>query len=126
MSRVHELSKRFPYMFSGRNAGFSVADGWVEVFTKLCEDIDAVLGENKRGFHWVQLKEKFGSARFYHQHDGGTDEVFWLVDDLVDKAQEKTESMCFYCGKPGKADAHRGWMLVVCEEHAAERKGKAQ
>lgn len=65
-----QLKSRYPYMFSGENVGFSFCRGWFPLFTQLCEDIDALLGPDKRGFHWVQLKEKFGSARFYWQMQG--------------------------------------------------------
>lgn len=122
MSHVNDLIKRFPYMFSGRNIGLDVAEGWGEVFTKLCEDIDTLLGDDKRGFHWLQLKEKFGSARFYHQHDSGDDEVYWKLDELIGTAEDKTSSMCYYCGQPGEADTQLGWVLVLCKEHAAARK----
>lgn len=59
------LMSRFPYQFAGENIGISVAKGWSELFTKLCEDIDVELGEDKRGFYWRQVKEKFGTGRFY-------------------------------------------------------------
>lgn len=57
-------------MFAGENIGLSFCRGWFPLFTQLCEEIDALLGPDKRGFHWVQLKEKFGSARFYWEMDG--------------------------------------------------------
>jgi hypothetical protein len=60
-----QLKARYPYMFAGPNAGFEFHRGWFPVFTRLCNDIDALLDKDKQGFHWTQLKEKFGSARFY-------------------------------------------------------------
>ena len=67
-----QLKARFPYMFDGENIGFQFYRGWFASFTRLCEDIDALLGEDKRGFHWTQIKEKFGSARFYWAMKGHT------------------------------------------------------
>jgi hypothetical protein len=60
-----ELKQRYPYMFEGPNIGISFARGWQPVFSQLCEDIDRMLGTDKRGFRWAQVKEKFGSACFY-------------------------------------------------------------
>ncbi|NPC59345.1 hypothetical protein [Caenimonas soli] len=57
-------------MFAGENIGLSFCRGWFPLFTQLCEEIDALLGPDKRGFHWVQLKEKFGSARFNWEMNG--------------------------------------------------------
>ena len=121
MITADDLSKRFPYMFSGRNIGLSVGDGWMDLFAKLCEDIDALLGDDKRGFHWVQLKEKFGTARFYYGQELGDDAVFSEIADLVNAAEQMTHTMCMQCGQPGKPNVKYGWVLTLCETHAAER-----
>lgn len=63
--RVQTLRVRFPYQFEGARLGLYLCSGWMGLFEKLCEDIDQVLGWDKRGFHWDQVKEKYGSARFY-------------------------------------------------------------
>jgi hypothetical protein len=65
MTAPKQLKDRFADMFAGQNIGFSFYRGWFALFENLSHDIDALLGQDKRGFHWVQLKEKFGSARFY-------------------------------------------------------------
>ncbi len=65
MKTLKEIIILYPYQFAGKNIGLSIANGWLLEFATLCKDIDDLLGENKRGFHWVQLKEKFGSARYY-------------------------------------------------------------
>jgi hypothetical protein len=148
-----QLKARFPYMFAGENIGFSFSRGWFPLFQKLCEDIDALLGDNKQGFHWVQLKEKFGSARFYwkmkaqtpnlhidlisasqvtgvvmRSNDTGPDEagaqssVARRIDDLVGQAALATRSLCIVCGQPGKVNQDKSWMLVLCDEHATQRR----
>lgn len=61
----HDLKAMYRYQFEGPNIGISFARGWLPLFAQLCADIDRTLTGNKRGFHWVQVKEKFGSARFY-------------------------------------------------------------
>jgi hypothetical protein len=65
--RVCTLKARFPYQFEGARLGLYLCAGWMGLFEKLCEDIDQALGEDKLGFHWDQVKEKYGSARFYFQ-----------------------------------------------------------
>lgn len=65
--RVRALKARFPYQFEGARLGLYLCAGWIGIFEKLCEDIDQALGEDKRGFRWDQVKEKYGSARFYFQ-----------------------------------------------------------
>lgn len=67
---LKDLQARYPYQFKEPELGISMAKGWVVVFAQLCADVDQVLGPDKRGFHWSQIKEKFGSARFYFQFKG--------------------------------------------------------
>ena len=103
MNQQKKLMQRFPYMFSGPNLGISIAKGWIPVVTKLCEDIDALLGGDKQGFVWVQIKEKFGSGRFYFRLmgrrstvprdgpvDGGGTPIKTMTTGLVDREFDYT------------------------------------
>jgi hypothetical protein len=58
----------------------------------------------------VQVKEKFGTLRFYY--DGGDDYVRGMVT-LADNLSEVT---CEVCGAPGKI-RDKGWVSVRCDEH---------
>jgi hypothetical protein len=49
---LSELKQRFPYQFEGKNIGISIARGWDSLFTKLCEDIDAITHDDPRGSHY--------------------------------------------------------------------------
>ena len=145
---VQELVERFPYMFAGHNIGLSFYKGWFALFAKMCEDVDATLGPDKRGFHFTQIKEKFGSARFYwtmrrEAEDGPmrvkfndfteSGQVVHLsrnktlesatnlaqrVAAIIDAAELETEHLCIACGKPGESTNRQGYVLVVCPEHA--------
>lgn len=59
----------------------------------------------------VQVKEKFGSLRFYY--DGGDAEVSAMVR-VVETLSGLT---CETCGKPGTTDNRRGWVYTSCDEH---------
>lgn len=140
-----ELAKRYPYMFEGKNLGLGIARGWMPLFETLCQQIDSVLGNDKLGFHWVQIKEKFGSARFYWETDQhapirmdifGSGGVVSLqpkieepdqerrtalsaISELVFAAEKETKKACIVCGQqPAKATAQGGYVLVLCEQHA--------
>lgn len=52
---LKELQARYPYQFKDPELGVSMAKGWVVVFAQLCADVDHVLGQDKRGFHWSQV-----------------------------------------------------------------------
>ena len=62
----------------------------------------------------VQVKEKFGSLRFYTNMS--TDEI----DALIDAASLKSEQTCEECGQPGELSSN-GWWITLCPTHAAAR-----
>jgi len=62
----------------------------------------------------VQVKEKFGSLRFYY--NGGNEHVCGLVR----MAEAMSAVTCEECGSPGKMRGP-GWILTLCDLHAEER-----
>ncbi len=67
---LQNLKARLPYMFPSSAWGFVFYRGWLSMTVRVCEEIDMLLGEEKQGFCWTQIKEKFGSARFYYAFRG--------------------------------------------------------
>lgn len=154
MSNPNALKAKFGYMFAGDNIGISISKGWFHIFEKLCVDIDEALGEDKRGFHWTQVKEKFGSARFYSalgktststrldiMSPAGVDSydvsptlksgdtrsmVFQKINQLVQAAEKETTTTCIVCGQPGEIDRNGGYWLTVCEMHQKQRREKGK
>lgn len=61
----------------------------------------------------VQVKEKFGTLRFYTNH---SDEY---VDGLITMAESMTSVTCQDCGSPGKVRG-LGWIYVACDEHSSK------
>lgn len=144
-----QIEARYPYMFAGKNIGISIPRGWISIFGKLCDDIDELLGSDKRGFHWTQCKEKFGSARWYWGMTGvkaairvdlisptghtsystrakarkSQDQTLSLqLNQLIDAGEKQTNHSCIVCRKHGTNDQGDGWYVVLCPEHAQMRK----
>jgi len=129
---LRELEARYPYMFEGPHTGLNHFTGWFPTFVQLCVAIDAVLGPDKRGFHWVQIKEKFGGARFYKamdlrlapageywdvEKDFELDTHVAFIGALIDEAESITARRCIRCGKPAKAIDLDGYVWTLCREH---------
>ena len=115
------ITGRFPYMFAGKNIGLSVLQGWCQMFEALCQDIDAELGDDKRGFHWVQCKEKLGMAR-WHWDMGPDQDRPDVITKRVNNAAVKTKHLCGVCGEPGQIDLEADWMLTLCPSHTQENR----
>lgn len=64
-----------------------------------------------------QIKEKFGTLRFYYS---GGDEY---IRGLVSMADSMSSVICEACGSPGKSRSteKQRWVLVLCDKHAVER-----
>jgi len=135
-------------MFSMKNMGIVIPTGWQPIFERLCEDIDALLGRDKRGFHFIQCKEKFGSARWYWGMSkvrqrvrvdilDGDGSAMSLgrpdqrktpvtlgaqIGQLVGDAEARTLHACIVCGEPSQADTFEGYILQVCAVHKKMRR----
>ena len=82
-------------------------NGWLESFYDLCRQL---LTEVKSDFQWAQLKEKFGGARCYYD---GTITPYGA--ELIHNFEYDMESVCEFCGKPGKLYTD-GWYISLCPE----------
>ncbi|WP_162820443.1 hypothetical protein [Microvirga calopogonii] len=92
--------------------------GWRNLLVDLIRKIDAhVQGEWRKGdedlpgFQVTQVKEKFGTLRFYCW---GSDDQ---IDAWIEEAEEASANTCELCGKEGKIYGH-GWYMTRCPEHA--------
>lgn len=86
---------------------FECGDGWAELIYRLSEDISrhaVVAGLN---IIVTQVKEKYGSLRFYV--DGEDDKISALIED----AEEESKTICEVCGSPGKLITS-GWCSTRC------------
>lgn len=148
LTTPRELKARYPYQFAGHHIELSFYRGWMPLFAQLCADIDTLLGPNKRGFHWVQLKEKFGCARWYlemeHLVEPDEEPTFLSVAEarerferlanpqervlhqriyaLKREAEARTQTACIVCCELAEVDRGTGYLLVLCPEHARQRR----
>lgn len=124
MNTPKELKARYPYQFEGQTISMSFARGWFPVFAQICTSIDHALGDDKRGFHWSQIKEKFGAARLYFQLSSGmSDQHPELMQQLLEmkvKAEVRSQHLCSVCGQQGAIEQGTNWMLALCDLHRNE------
>jgi len=112
-----KLMNDFPKLFNYRGKGsfvyFECWGGWYDLIRELCEKIYPLLKddiEDDREMYAVQVKQKYGSLRFYMSH--ATDEIF----DIIEEYEKKSTTICEDCGKPGYLN-NKGWISTLCEEH---------
>jgi len=125
------LCKVYPKIFANRHKdmtetamcwGFDCGDGWFQILNQLCNNIQHHINwKNKDGEVVAQVvadqvKEKFGTLRFYYT---GGDEY---ISGLVSMAESMSGVTCEDCGAPGETGGG-GWITTLCKTH---REGRAQ
>jgi hypothetical protein len=134
---VHPGNETRPYSMFGIECG----DGWYNILNSLCFQIQSYIDfREEMNEHIVkrnkeadpegqidqqmlvesipqavvsQVKEKFGTLRFYY--DGGDEKI----DGMVRMAEAMSAVTCEVCGNAGKIRG-RGWYYTSCDEHARE------
>ena len=100
--------------------GFECGDGWYKLIKKLSARLESMIAQ------WIkdnpgnpdfprasQVKEKYGTLRFYMTHS--TDEM----EAAIREAEQESGVTCMTCGKPGKMRG-KGWLYVACDKHTKE------
>lgn len=114
---VDKLHTNFPKLFSKQYGGIAVGTGWWPMLETLCKVIQSHVDQSKGECPQVvieQIKEKFGSLRFYYQ---GGDE---FIHGAVWLAESMSGTLCEECGAPGKR-TQGGWVRTLCDFHLAEQ-----
>jgi len=94
--------------------GFDCGDGWFKLIYEASKKIEAIiekLPEEKKQFYYAtQVKEKYGTLRFYMS--GETEEI----EKIINKAEAKSAKTCEICGKKGKSREYGTWLSTLCDE----------
>lgn len=125
------LCAKYPKIFVNRHGdmketamcwGFECGDGWFNIIDQLCANIQHQIdwkqeqkekfgrGEGCSQVVAMQVKEKFGSLRFYTS--GGDDTIYGMIR----MAESMSAVTCEDCGAPGKLRG-RGWLYTACDVH---------
>ena len=141
------LQARFPYMFNSKHTvGCEFYRGWMPILAGLCVEIEHMLGERREAFKWLQIKEKFGTGRFYYSLHGFSDVHVDLVNpswrasaiaqvesdhtfagvkqsifDLVAEGSVETARSCMICGGQAKPRQYGSYILNLCVDHHPAR-----
>ncbi len=120
-SFLAEMCRSCPLIFPNGDprCGLSVGPGWYGIVRELSLAIEAELAKMPPEFDRTtciveQVKEKFGTLRYYVCL--GTPEI----DELIERAQVKSETTCEFCGRPGRLRG-KGWVKTLCDGCDEER-----
>lgn len=91
--------------------------GWHPII----EDLDRKIAAIAPDYKAEQIKEKFGTLRFYFSELTVDPDDWDAVYTLVDEAEEQSRSTCEVCGSTDATVGPRTrnqWIKTLCESHA--------
>jgi hypothetical protein len=91
-------------------------EGWRDLLERACGRIEAALAEGGT-FYVFQIKEKFGTLRFYWYGDVSP-ETKSKIDEAIALAEARSACTCETCGEPGRLHQISGWYKTACSAHA--------
>ena len=99
---------------------FQFSNGWTDLVYNLGKDIEDLCKLTNCELPLIQqIKEKFGTLRFYYNtlNSQYPQIVEKSIRALVFQAEIKSSNTCEICGKYGEVRVDGGIYTTVCEEH---------
>ena len=90
-----------------------INQGWVPLVNDLVDDLEKI----DPNFNVSQVKEKFGTLRFYA--GCSSDAVSTQFFQRIGKAEKQSGEICSWCGEPG-VECYVDWTFVLCRTHFDE------
>ncbi len=143
-TQLGDFLARFPYMFPlegrDRRRAYVFFRGWMPTFAQMCEQIDISLGDDKRGFAWARIREKFGAPSLSYQMRGQARHVIHAhrphevtrivcapadsfdpsaveVQEVVLRGEVTLRQSCIVCGSASIITNAGGPWASLCTEH---------
>jgi hypothetical protein len=109
-----DMVNQRPITESSMAFGFCVGPGWHPLIRELSHGIEKIIRafplEEQQAIRVVQVKEKFGSLRFYMSF------CVEEIEELITEAENKSAITCDVCGASGRIRG-TGWLSARCDEH---------
>ena len=123
----NKLYKKFNKIFTQKGLslrwGFECDDGWYELIYSLCDKIQAYIDEVKcQQVIATQVKEKFGSLRFYTafdllNEDDVIDDIHYdAIQAMINTASEESLKTCEATGGYGTLNKRGSWLKTLSKE----------
>lgn len=112
-----QLCAKYPGLYRDRHGdkmktlmcwGFCCGDGWYD----LLDVVSELMSKTSDQITAVQVKEKFGSLRFYHHPVNDYSLAVEIAAELL------STRICEVCSAPAVRHSEEGWISTLCEKHS--------
>jgi len=108
--------------------GFQCGPGWYKLLIEVDEKLNYLCPE----YEIQQIKEKFGTLRFYWGmpykgdykaglSDTDREMIFTIMSDVVHYAENSSSIFCEICGNYGRTLTKNYWLKTLCKTCATEK-----
>ena len=126
-----QLFEKYPKIFKQKDSspmetcmcwGIECGDGWYDLINCLCFHLQFNTDHNKYPqVEAVQVKEKFGTLRFYYNILSNSDDKYFerhcgSIDGMVSIIEFLSLKTCERCGSINNVSQTEGWIQTLCEE----------
>lgn len=100
--------------------GMEHGDGWYDLLDKGMEKIQYFCNLCPSGVQLVadQIKEKYGTLRFYYHIENSSEVESAILDDIVSEMERASARTCEVSGDPGYACNRGGWLRTLSYKEA--------
>jgi len=116
----NKLFEKYPKIFVQRTLpmthtcmcwGIECPDSWYDLLDNLCENIQNEVDSKKLlQVEASQVKEKFGSLRFYL--NGHIESI----EDMINIAEQGSRKICAECGSKEDVISTDSWIIFLCKD----------
>ena len=113
------FKRKYGDIISPENCGVSFGDGWYDIVCQCCDlvvRVNSELPPDARKIKVVQIKQKFGTLRFYVDYVPEN----W-ISSKINELQSLTRNICEDCGAPGK-ERDGSWIRTLCDSCSSKAK----
>lgn len=122
----NKLKKKFPSLYKNlykentcMQWGIECDDGWYDLIYNLSSELDGWCKQNELQVNAAQIKEKFGTLRFYfNSANVFTDDQYKEISSIVDKYEKLSGTVCELTGNVGELKVKGYWYKTLCKESA--------
>lgn len=124
----NKLFEKYPKIFRQKDLpmedtcmcwGIECGDGWYDLINNLCFTLQFNTDNNNNypQVEAVQVKEKFGSLRFYYWiSNEGSERHYGNIEGRICFAESLSTTICEHCGTNQNVTQTEGWISTVCED----------
>lgn len=124
----NKLMRKYPKIFRQANLspqetcmcwGIECGNGWYNIIDDLCGFIQCTVDNgNCEQVEAVQVKEKFGTLRFYVNIEPD------MIFGAIAFAGYLSSKICEECGSRDQVESTQGWIKYLCKVCREKREGK--